>query len=100
MLYLTQFVYVNDGQERTFQAFEHVALPLISKYRGELLLRMRPNPESIITAGIEVPYEIHVVRFRSEDDFRMFSDDEDRQRVLHLKNASVRSSLLVRGTAE
>ena len=100
MLYLTQFVYVNDGQERTFQAFEDVALPLISKYRGELLLRMRPNPESIITAGIEVPYEIHVVRFGSEDDFRMFSDDEERQRVLHLKNASVRSSLLVRGTAE
>lgn len=61
---------------------------------------MRPNPESIIAAGIEVPYEIHVVRFESEDDFRMFSDDEDRQRVLHLKNASVRSSLLVRGTSE
>jgi hypothetical protein len=100
MLYLTQLVYVNDGEERTFQAFEDVAIPLISKYRGELLLRMRPNPESIITAGIEVPYEIHVVRFGSEDDFRMFCDDEDRQRVLHLKNASVRSSLLVRGTAE
>jgi uncharacterized protein (DUF1330 family) len=100
MLYLTQLVYVHDGEERTFQAFEDVVVPLISKYRGELLLRMRPNPESIITAGIEVPYEIHVVRFKSGEDFRMFSDDEDRQRVLHLKNASVRSSLLVRGTAE
>jgi uncharacterized protein (DUF1330 family) len=98
MLYLTQFVYLNEGQERTFHAFEDVAIPLISKYRGELLLRVRPNPESIISAVVEVPYEIHVVRFESEDDFRRFSEDEERQRVLHLKNASVRSSLLVRGT--
>lgn len=74
-------------------------MPLISKYRGELLLRVRPNAESIISAEIEVPYEIHVVRFQSEGDFRRFSEDEERQRVLHLKNASVRSSLLVRGTA-
>ena len=99
MLYLTQFVYLNEGQERTFHAFEDVAIPLISKYRGELLLRVRPNPESIISAVVEVPYEIHVVRFESEDDFQRFSADEERQRVLHLKNASVRSSLLVKGTA-
>jgi hypothetical protein len=99
MLYLTQLVYLNDGEERTFQAFEDVVIPLISKYRGELLLRVRPNPESIISAGIEVPYEIHVVSFESEDDFQRFSQDEERQRALHLKNASVRSSLLVRGTA-
>ena len=99
MLYLTQLVYVNDGEERTFQAFEDVAIPLISKYRGELLLRIRPNAESIISAGIEVPYEIHVVRFDSEDDLQRFSEDEERQRALHLKNTSVRKSLLVRGTA-
>jgi hypothetical protein len=99
MLYLTQLVYVNDGEERTFQAFEDVAIPLISKYRGELLLRIRPNAESIISTGIEVPYEIHLVRFDSEDDFQRFSDDDERQRALHLKNASVRKSLLVRGTA-
>jgi hypothetical protein len=99
MLYLTQLIYVNDGEERTFQAFEDVAIPLISKYRGELLLRVRPNPESIISAGVEVPYEIHVVRFESEDDFQRFSEDEERQRVLHLKTTSVRKSLLVRGTA-
>jgi uncharacterized protein (DUF1330 family) len=92
-------VYVNDGEQRTFQAFEDVAIPLISKYRGELLLRIRPNAESIISTGIEVPYEIHVVRFDSEDDFQRFSEDEERQRALHLKNTSVRTSLLVRGTA-
>jgi uncharacterized protein (DUF1330 family) len=100
MLYLTQLVYVHDGQERAFQAFEDVAIPLISRYGGELLLRIRPNPESIVTAEIEVPYEIHVVRFQSEDDFSMFSNDNDRRRVLHLKNVSVRRSLLVRGTAD
>ena len=85
MVYLTQLVYVNDGEERTFQAFEDVAIPLISKYRGELLLRIRPNAESIISTGIEVPYEIHIVRFDTEDDFQRFSEDEERQKALHLK---------------
>ena len=100
MLYLTQLVYVKDGEERTFEAFENIAIPLIPKYRGELVLRIRPNPESIISAGIEVPYEIHVVRFESEDDFQRYSQDEERKRALHLKNASVRSAILVKGTAE
>jgi antibiotic biosynthesis monooxygenase (ABM) superfamily enzyme len=99
MLYLTQFVYVKDGKERTFEAFEDIAIPLIPKYRGALLLRIRPNAESIISAGIEVPYEIHIVRFENEDDFQRYSEDEERKRVLHLKNASVRSAILVKGTA-
>ena len=75
MLYLTQLVYVNDGAERTFQTFEDVAIPLISKYRGELLLRIRPNAESIISAGVEVPYEsmssASKVRTTSRDSPRM-----------------------------
>jgi hypothetical protein len=37
---------------------------------------------------------------QNEDDFRRYSEDEERKRVLHLKNASVRSTILVKGTAE
>ena len=61
--------------------FSRCALRLLPKYRGELLLRVRPNAESVIQAGAEVPYEVHVVRFESDDDFRRFSEDDERQRV-------------------
>ena len=98
LLYLTQLVYVNPGKESMFDSFEDVAIPLIAKHRGELLLRVRPTKDSIIAAGIDVPYEIHFVRFRNEDDFEKFSEDDVRQQVLHLKDQSVRAVILVKGT--
>ena len=99
MVYLTQLVYLNPGKETTFDAFEDVAIPLIAKHGGQLLLRLRPTPGSVIAADIEVPYELHVVRFNSHDDLKAFSEDPDRQRILHLKTEAVRSSILVTGTA-
>ena len=99
MIFLTQLIYLHPGKEAIFHEFEDVAIPLIAKYGGELLLRVRPTSDSIVAASIEVPYEIHLVRFKSEEDFAGFSRDEGRQRFLHLKSESVRASLLVRGTS-
>jgi|SRR5262245_12666088 len=98
MLYLTQLVYLNPGKEAMFEAFENVALALIPKYGGQLLLRVRPTSETVIAATEEIPYEVHVVCFPSENDFKAFSQDPERQLILHLKDESVRSSMLVRGT--
>jgi hypothetical protein len=44
-------------------------------------------------------HEIHFVRFNNEDDFAKFSEDDERQQVLHLKDQSVRAVILVKGTA-
>lgn len=97
MVYLTQLIYVHAGKESVFDAFEAVAIRLIAKHGGELLLRVRPTGDSIVAAGIDVPYEIHFVRFRNEDDLEKFSEDEERLRVLHLKDQSVRAVILVKG---
>jgi antibiotic biosynthesis monooxygenase (ABM) superfamily enzyme len=99
MIYLTQLVYVHAGQEDVFHQFEDIAIPLIAKHRGQLMLRLRPNAESVIANNVEVPYEVHIVRFDNEDDLASFAQDDERQRFLHLKNQSIRSSLLVKGTA-
>jgi len=94
---LTQFVYLRPGKEAEFQAFEEVALPLMAKYGGELLLRIRPTPGSVVASEGEPPYEIHVIRFGSSEDLERFSQDPERKGVLHLKEASVRTTMLVRG---
>lgn len=83
-----------------FDSFEDVAIPLIAKHRGELLLRVRPTKDGIVAAGIDVPHEIHLVRFRNEDDFAKFLEDDERQQVVHLKDQSVRALILVKGTTE
>jgi hypothetical protein len=45
-LYFTQLIYIKERQEATFHQFEDVAIPLISKYNGQLLLRVRPSQKS------------------------------------------------------
>jgi hypothetical protein len=97
MIYLTQLVYVREGCEGAFHEFEDLVLPLLPKYGGELLLRLRPTPSSVIAGSSEPPYEVHIVRFASESDIERYSSDEVRQRHLRLKEDSVRSVLIIKG---
>ena len=97
MIHLTQLIYIKEGQENIFYEFESVAIPIISKYNGRLTLRIRPEKESFIEANIEQPYEVHLVEFDTEEDFENFKRDEERKLFLHLKEQSIRTSILIKG---
>jgi hypothetical protein len=97
MIYLTQLIYVREGHETDFHRFEDIVLPRLTRYSGELVLRLRPDATSKVAGSGELPYEVHVVRFETEEGLARYSDDEERQRWLHLKDRSVRSALLIRG---
>lgn len=98
MIYITQLIYIQQEQEKVFHEFEDVAIPIISKYNGRLLLRIRPQENSFIENKIDKPYEIHLVEFDNEEDFKNFMHDEERKKFLHLKERSVKSSILFKGT--
>jgi uncharacterized protein (DUF1330 family) len=98
MIFITQLIYINEGQERVFHQFEDIAMPAIQKYNGRLLIRVRPDSNSIIESNIDRPYEIHLVEFDTEQDFENFKQDEERKKFLHLKDQSVKSVLLIKGT--
>ena len=98
MLFLTQLIYIKEGQENVFHQFEDIAIPIISRYKGRLLLRIRPDESSIVESNIEKPYEIHLVEFATEKDFEDFTRDEERKRFLDLKEQSIKSSILIKGT--
>lgn len=97
MIYITQLIYLKDGQENIFHQFEDVAMPIIPKYNGKLLLRIRPEKTSIIEANIDAPYEIHLVEFETENDFKNFMQDEERKQFVHLKNQSIKEVILIKG---
>lgn len=97
MIYITQLIYIKANEELVFQQFENIAIPIISKYNGQLLLRIRPEESSIIEMNIEKPYEIHIVRFNTAIDFQNFMQDEERKRFLHLKEQSIKSAALIKG---
>jgi uncharacterized protein (DUF1330 family) len=98
MLYITQLVYIKEGQEAIFHQFEDIAIPIILKYHGRILLRVRPNENSFIEHYIDKPYEIHLVEFESEQDFQDFTQDEERKQFLYLKEQSIKSVLLIKGS--
>lgn len=98
MMYITQLIYIKEGQEQIFHQFEDIAIPLISKYNDRLLLRLRPGEASVIEATIDKPYEVHLVEFGTEDDFENFTHDEERKQFLHLKEQSIKAVILIKGT--
>lgn len=80
MIYLTQLIYINEGQEDVFHQFEEVVIPLIEKYNGQLLLRIRPTDDAYIGQQTDAkPYEVHLVKFDTEQDFAAFNRDESRK---------------------
>jgi|TARA_B110000967_G_C18751512_1_gene493074 hypothetical protein len=99
MIYLTQLIYLMEGQEDIFNEFELHAIPLIGDYNGELIFRVRPESKSFIEVGDSLgkPYEIHLISFESEADFCGFMADEERKKYLHLKEQSIKVSFLIKG---
>lgn len=97
MIYVTLLLYVKEGKEAAFFEFEELALPILKDYNGKLLLRLRPTDDSIISVDGERPYEIHFLSFNSEEDFNDFGKDKRRNEFLHLKEQSIKATLLVKG---
>jgi uncharacterized protein (DUF1330 family) len=98
MLFITQLIYIKEGQENIFHQFEDIAIPIIAKYNGRLLLRVRLKDDAIIQHCIDKPYEIHLVEFDTDQDFGNFMQDDERKQFLHLKEQSIKTSVLIQGT--
>ncbi len=97
MIFITQLIYIISGQEKVFDEFENIAIPTIIKYNGRLLLRIRPTDNTYIEHHIDKPYEIHLVEFDTLQDFENFKQDEERKKFLHLKEQSIKTSILIQG---
>ncbi len=95
MILITQLIYILQGQEKIFDEFESIAIPTILKYNGQLLLRVRPTENCYIENNIENPYEIHLGEFKTQQDFDNFKQDEERKQFLHLKEQSIKTSILI-----
>ncbi len=98
MIYITQLIYLNKGEEETFHQFEDLVLPRLAHYNGILMLRIRPTEQQVIERNTDLPYEIHLVSFPGEDDFENYKQDKTRGKYLHLKEQAIRSVMMIRGT--
>lgn len=97
MIFITQLIYIKPGKESVFQEFENHAIPLMEKYSGKLIQRLRPNASDYVDGEDEKPYEIHIVSFDSEEKLQEFFRDDTRLQFKHLKDDSVKSILMFKG---
>jgi uncharacterized protein (DUF1330 family) len=97
MIHITQLIFIVPGKEDAFHQFEDIAIPLMPEYGGRLLYRFRPGPGVVVGTVEELPYEVHIITFDSEADLDAFLKDERRQSIMHLKEASIRKSVLIKG---
>jgi len=97
MIYITQIIFVKEGKEDTFFEFEDLAIPLMEKYNGRIIYRLRPSKEAFISEQKELPFEIHFISFDSQNDLTNFMNDDNRLKFIHLKKESIKSTLLIKG---
>ncbi|MGB0880462.1 MAG: hypothetical protein ACPGTO_07840 [Polaribacter sp.] len=97
MIYITQLIFIKQGKEKTFLEFEKLAIPLMENYNGKIIYRLRPSKNDFIQNNKETPYEIHFISFESEEDLAKFMNDDNRLKFIHLKNDSIKSTLLLKG---
>lgn len=81
-----------------FDEFEAIAIKTLIRHQGALLLRLRPDAGSFVSGSIEKPFEVHLVAFPSENLWENFAADEERKKFLYLKEQSIQSVLLIKGS--
>jgi antibiotic biosynthesis monooxygenase (ABM) superfamily enzyme len=94
-IYFTLLIYVKPGQYETFQAYESKVLPLLPSYNGTLELRLKTDKKADET---EVPDEIHILSFRSMQDFDRYRTDDRRKQYLDMFHFAVEKAMLIKGT--
>ena len=97
MIYYTQLIFIKEGRQQEFHAFEDKVLPLLQEYNGELVYRIRPNESAFIEHSRELPYEIHIVTFNNKADFERYKTDPKRLDFIEMKNNSVEKIILIEG---
>ncbi|MBK9680268.1 MAG: DUF1330 domain-containing protein [Saprospiraceae bacterium] len=97
MIFITQLIYLQSGGEESYNEFEAMVLPLLPDYGGQIMLRLRPDKNSVIEQNMDTPYEIHLISFESQEGLDSYIQDDIRQKYLPLKEKSIASTVLYQG---
>jgi hypothetical protein len=93
---LTNLIYVNEGLEDDFLKYEAGVLPLLANHNGRLRLRIRPSKENFIYSNEEeLPYEVHIVSFKTKEDFLNYKNDPERLKYLELGIKSIKKIRMI-----
>ncbi len=94
-VFYTILIYVHEGEEATFRAYEDRAMPYLGRHGGRVELMMTPERTS---AGLELPHEMHVLSFANERGWVNYRGDPQVMALAPLRDKSVSKAIFLKGT--
>jgi len=95
MLHLTLLIFVKEGKEAAFAAYEEKMIPLLARYNGRLLYSMQPNADDTMKG--EVPHEIQILSFDSRTDYQSYMDSPQRRALDYLRKEAIEKIVTIEG---
>lgn len=96
-LFVTQIILLKAGQEESFNEYEDTVIPLMEKYHGRLLYRIRCHEDYVRCRRDEMPHEIHIISFPHQEAFNEYLQDPKRQQLAMVREKIVRQDLSILG---
>ena len=76
-LYILVRLWVHEGREAEFEAYEHKVSRIMARYGGVIERAIRTSRTS--DDGSDEPFEVHVLKFPSRDHYDAYRDDAERR---------------------
>ncbi len=92
--YLTVLLYLHEGQAEQFHHYERRIKPILESYGGRFEKVIKPTH---VLGDLSLPDEVHWLSFPSEADFQHYREDHNLTQMAHLRDASVRGTLVLSG---
>ena len=96
-LFVTQLIFLREGQRESFEEYEDAVIPLLEKYRGQLMYRIKCHEDYVQCRLNEMPHEIHIISFPNQAALKNYLEDPKRQELANLREGIVRQDLSILG---
>ena len=77
LLYVLVRLWIHKGLEAEFEAYERKVSRIMARYGGVIERAIRTS--QALDGGSDEPFEVHVVRFPSQDLYDAYRDDAERR---------------------
>jgi uncharacterized protein (DUF1330 family) len=94
-IYIVASLWIRDGDVAGFEAYERKAARIMKRYGGFIERIVR---SSALDAASDQPFEVHLVRFPSDEMFERYRTDAELKELSAEREAVITKTLLLIGS--
>ena len=94
-IYIVATLWIREGNVAAFEAYERKAARIMKRYGGSIERTVRPSAPD---ASSDQPFEVHLVRFPSEEVFERYRTDAALKALSAEREAVITKTLVLIGS--